>query len=506
VTPDPGKTSPGQIPAGTDELKRLIGLLGRRWKLMAAVPLLCSGLAVAFLLTRPPRYRAMATLVVVPPPFSSSLRPAELSLQAYQRLLESDSVVQETVDRLHRGGVLEDGEWPSVGGALRSRVLLSRDETRSLAPLIEVVAATADPEKAAALANTWAKVLIEHASQVVDDSLRPSLLALEEGYEQQHDLVAELEAARRTRARDFRLRLGRLVDGWEERTLAERQEWDERIVSQRQEGERLVAAYQEQTRRDVAKAAPDSSRDVSDRELGSLIAELVILRAHLAQTPAVIVLDKSITDDALWMRALSSDTRSGGTASTPSESLVTEEQNPVYQSLAQKLSDIEAAVFARVAQEEETSLAAALVGLEAKQRSRSAGLAALQLDRSLEAEKLHQGRSAVLGRLNRAQGREVEELTMERDAQLLELDRDIEAARELLKALSAAKNQASLVHAGRHLADLHLALEARPPVRPDPIRGLLLFPPMAFLAGAVLAVALAALWESARFGRASPSK
>ncbi len=66
---------------------------------------LCAGLAaiLAFVyfgfLIQPP-FKATATLVIVPPSVSSELQPEELTLQGYQRLLESDAVRAQTRSRV----------------------------------------------------------------------------------------------------------------------------------------------------------------------------------------------------------------------------------------------------------------------------------------------------------------------------------------------------------------------------------------------------------------------
>src|SRR5262245_22301719 len=75
--------------------------LSRHWKAVFAAALL-SGLVTAgtlFLLV-PRKYEASATLVIVPPKVSSDLKPPTLTIQGYQKLLESDSVLEETKRRL----------------------------------------------------------------------------------------------------------------------------------------------------------------------------------------------------------------------------------------------------------------------------------------------------------------------------------------------------------------------------------------------------------------------
>ncbi len=247
-----------------------------------------------------------------PDSFSSSLRPDELSLQAYQQLLESEGVVSAAIDHLQRAGRLGPGERPRVGAALRSRILLSKDGSHSLAPLIEISARSDDAETAADLANTWAQVFIEQAGEIVTGSLEPSLRVVESTYREQRDRVGELESARRTQADRFRAGIDELTEAWERRRFAERQRWDRKLVEQRQESEDLLAQYQEETRRVMAAAAPAAASAGQAGSAPPSIAELVVLRTHLAQASALVVLDKSITDDALWMKAPPSDADSGG--------------------------------------------------------------------------------------------------------------------------------------------------------------------------------------------------
>src|SRR3972149_12294317 len=70
-------------------------------------------LTAAFLLLAVGKtYEASATLVIVPPRFSSELKPATLTVQSYQEILQSDAVIVEAKKRLVERGLFAPGRPP----------------------------------------------------------------------------------------------------------------------------------------------------------------------------------------------------------------------------------------------------------------------------------------------------------------------------------------------------------------------------------------------------------
>ena len=87
----------------TDELSlvQLVRFFLRHWRLIAGMAL-AAGVTAAFYMavSATHTYEASATLVIVSPSFSSGLKPPTLTVQGYQKLLESDAVLAEAKKRL----------------------------------------------------------------------------------------------------------------------------------------------------------------------------------------------------------------------------------------------------------------------------------------------------------------------------------------------------------------------------------------------------------------------
>jgi uncharacterized protein involved in exopolysaccharide biosynthesis len=475
----------------------LIRLLRRRWLVILVVPLVLVSLIALLEARKPPRYRAMATLVVVPPTFSSELKPAEISVQGYQRILESDSVVIESLTRLVEMEVVDESAIPRVGDELTSRIYISRrGMEKSLAPVLEVIAEAGTPEKAATIANTWAEVFLERARLLVEVSLGPSLRLIGTHYQEETGSMAELERSRISTASGFHTRLTKLFDTWDRRLVAVREKWDKKILEHRAETEDLLAEFQQESRRVMGDQAASLFSALGDEghpretdpELISALRELLVLRTHLAQTPAIVALEKAITDDALWLRPRNEET------GVESDILVTEESDPVYEELAGRISAVESRAFGLMGPGDQ-ELRTALTALEAWQRVRTAGLGKLKLGRAAELEELRQSKGLAIRQAERQRLEEVNALEFDRDTELRALDREIEAAEDLLDHLAQSANQASLAVGEGSLEDIQVASRALPPLVPEP-RTLLLRLAMALAVGTILGLALAVLLEA----------
>jgi len=146
--------------------------LAAGWRVIALIALLAAGLALAWRLLDPARFRAEVILTVGRPDTPLALDPRMeasepnpafpyrvASLRAYPELVLSDGIAQAVIEALNRdparhGGALSFGDI---------RDLQDRVEARAIADgaLIAIEAHATTSQAAALLANTWAAVFIE---------------------------------------------------------------------------------------------------------------------------------------------------------------------------------------------------------------------------------------------------------------------------------------------------------------------------------------------------------
>ena len=119
-----------------------------RWAILHYHVILAAGAvagivtALGMLLLVDRKYEGSAVLAVVSPKISSDLKPASLTVQGYQKLLESDAVLDETRRLLLQQGRLQPKEKFRLKDELETRIFVSRyAENVTLAPMVQLVVA-----------------------------------------------------------------------------------------------------------------------------------------------------------------------------------------------------------------------------------------------------------------------------------------------------------------------------------------------------------------------------
>ena len=87
-----------------------IAVLWRRRYLILIGTLTCAATVFVVSSLMPKVYRATATLLVVPPRFSTELKPAPLSVEAYQTILESAYITEKLRGELSGEGIIKPNE------------------------------------------------------------------------------------------------------------------------------------------------------------------------------------------------------------------------------------------------------------------------------------------------------------------------------------------------------------------------------------------------------------
>lgn len=468
--------------------------------------------AVVFVFLRH-TYEASATLAIVPPQFSSELKPATLTVKGYQTLLESDAVVAETKRRLVEKGIVRRKDRLELGDELETRIFVSRRaEEINLAPMLQVVAIGDSPDQAAAIANTWAQVFMERVGDLMAGTTSSTVKFIDGQYPVARETLIRLENDRVMAA-----------NSCGKRTDDATSVWDAKLVAYRAQTADLVAAYQAETRR--LREEYQSRRNLTTRklQLGSLQKaygdlqdeqartnsllqqkqlQVEALHRQLAQTPQFLTLQKAITDDALWQAVAGAKDGPPDWKALQSRSLQTQEVNPVYTTIASNISEAETdynALMPRASQLEERleEISKNLKDADSSIRTDNAGLEKLENERDAGLATLQDGRANGLAELNRNRQRELDAIKRESDAALGNMDRDIGKQRDLFADLAKRANQALLAKAETNVEDVRLGASAVPPDQPRR-RGGLKMTLVGLIIGGLLGVGVSLVREASR--------
>lgn len=345
-----------------------------RWKRFIIVgTFMCA--TVAFLVSSlmPAVYEARATLILQPPRFSTELKPAPLSVETYQSILSSDLITTRVkADLVKKQVILAKMPVQHLKNTLSVEIYQGKEVNRpgekSFMPIIDLVATADSPEKAADLANTWARVFLKESTELISLGKQGSLEFIEAQYPTvSASLVRHEEELKKKR--DF------YADGhlqletdWTEQILAfeletEKLRTDSVIKTGElrtelvNETERLKKEHTQKTERlkleFLTRWKPELKKqnlkvkgaklakfqdDLLDIDLQIKTAKdtLERLRAEIQEHPQLIVLAKAITDEALWEKA-----EPGKSGEIPKElerlKLQSQSLNPVYQNLLDRL-------------------------------------------------------------------------------------------------------------------------------------------------------------------------
>lgn len=491
----------------------LIGFFLKYW-LWIILPGVVTGAAVFcfYSFFRTPLYETSALLIVVPPRFSSDLKPPVLTIQAYRNLLESDAVLGETKARL-----IKNKKWPAhrelrIGEMLETRIFVSRlREETSLAPMLELVARDSTPAGAESVANTWAGVFIEKTRELVKGSTSTTVDLLFEKFPAASIELQELERNRTEAANIYQRQYDAAANRWDNELLGFRQDTADLLAAYQAETKRLTDEFSSEQNLSISQTKIEAMQEVyraNQLELGSVALrlrnkqlQLDEVRNQLKITPSVLEYQKAITDEALWQQLDKGTSGSVDWAKLKERALISQEANPLYESLldlaAKTEIDVRALLpeAAELTRQLETSfgeikslkkaLAADLAKLEKLVREREAGL-----------EKLKAGRETANAIKERMRQQELE--FMRREWRLTEDQhmRRLSQQRELVVELSSNFNQALLMKSTSETEDVRLAAAAVEPQ--SPVQFLTLLKLLFWIAAGGMSGLLAAFFKEIR--------
>ena len=311
-------------------------------------------------------------------------------------------MLAETKKRLVQQSVLTEDDTLYLGNEVETRIFVSRQsETTSLAPMLQAVArGGCTPEQAAAMANTWAQVFLDRTHELMAGTTSASVQFIDAQYPQARDLLAQLENERLQTANEFQKRYDEASTRWDKEILALKNETQDLVAAYQAETTRLVGEFSNQRTLDVRKAEQEAQQKPAgalqneQARVNSLLQEkfrqLVAVRQQLAQTSPYLILEKAITDDALWESLALQKLES-----LQGRSLHTQEVNPIYTELSSRLSQIELEISALSPRSSQLVQEFA-ADLEKLQREREAGLSKLKEQRNTELATLEREKKQEL--------------------------------------------------------------------------------------------------------------
>lgn len=475
-------------------LGQLLSFITKTWKAMAAGGIVAGLVAGIVLLILPRDYEAAATLVVVPPTFTSELKQTTLTVQGYQRLLESDEVLSLSKRRLEAEGSLEVDETLELGEDIMTRIFVSRkSEETELAPIVQAVAVWDDPETAAAIANSWAEIFVVKTQELMSGSTSVTVEFIEAEYGTRRLELQGLENDLVDVGDRYQVLHDSAEDRWERKTADLIAETEGLKAAHASETKRLIDAFRTERNLDTRRAELEAVRtafgDLNDEqarvtsELQRMELRLAAASSQLESTPKVIELRKAVSDDVLWETVMAPDEngekqRSSAQAELEDFGLLTQEINPVFIELAQRGSELELEVNALKPRREQLkkeleSISAELKAFDSAIAVDDGELEKLREHRRAEFNSLIEQRRAELAIMRRAAQRELDEIDREGTIRVRQSQRDVDHGRGLYGQLASNYNQALLARGQLDVEDVRIGSKAVAPQEPLPRYGAL---------------------------------
>jgi len=481
-------------PGDQINLADYVRVLWRRKFLILLGTLLCGLVALVLNLRETDVYQAKATLILQPPQFSTELKPAPLSIETLQVMLESDFIVRQLRTQLFEKNVQPNSSLEGVKGMLSVEI--------HAAPLIDLVVEADSPEKAEVVANTWAEIFVDESAGLAWRGKQGTLDFIESQYPVVKDSLADLE-----------LELKEQQDHYDRALLTLETSWSSRIVDFSTDTERLQTEHEKETERLRLGFINRWKPDLLKAELAIQEWNLVDFEEELLETkfavktqkdtltqikkamqfqPQYLVLSKAITDEALW------DKIGSPQAGLPEElkqiKLRSELLNPIYQDLLERRTTTQIEYDTLVPksghlESELKRIREAIDELQSLITEKEIELFALLKNREWELNNLLAKGQAQLEILRKEYNGEIALLEREKDFNVDGLTREKDAARVTYESLAEKYESARLAKVEEE-PDVKIGALAVAPGRPM-ARRTRLITLIALVAGFMLSVMLA---------------
>jgi uncharacterized protein involved in exopolysaccharide biosynthesis len=287
-----------------------IVFLWRYRYVIVSVTLIALGLGLLAALATPRQFTAIATAFVNIPRAQNPLAPEGLSVEALDRLANSELVSAQVGAELRRQDLMAGGT------VFDYRTVLYRSTVpqKPYLPLLGLSAVASSPELSRAAANAWVSVLIAETQKLSAATRASAVDFIVTEYPKAAERLNEQERTLELlqREQDAALQAARTAAAV---SLKEEQLWslEQTIVELQSERTRLAV------------------------DMKAIEATVMALEQELKQVPPVIVVSKAITDEALWDRTVSNTGRMP--PDLPDARLRSQEINPVHSELTRKRAE-----------------------------------------------------------------------------------------------------------------------------------------------------------------------
>jgi uncharacterized protein involved in exopolysaccharide biosynthesis len=282
-----------------------------RYRLLIAGATLVAA-SLGFLATRmmPQQFTAIATVFVNIPRTQNPLAPDALSIEALDRLANSEIMQTQVSAALRQRNMTGEGRQVF---ALQTVLYKSTDPQKPYLPLLGLSAVASTPELARDVANVWAAVMTAETQKLAAATRASAVDFIVSEYpkaaERLNDQERNLEALQRTHGEALQAARNAAAVSLKEEQLWSREQF---IVSLEEQRNRLTL------------------------DLKQVEATVAALEAEIKQVPALLTVTRALGDDTLLGAAATSGQVPAALAATRLQS---EQVNPVHTELTRRLAD-----------------------------------------------------------------------------------------------------------------------------------------------------------------------
>jgi uncharacterized protein involved in exopolysaccharide biosynthesis len=325
-----------------DSVRAIVRIILSSWWILVLSAIIATGGAFAILSLTPPAYESVSIVVLAPLPLKekkdelSEMMPKNLTVQDYQIVLTSEPVLYKLMERLKSTGAFDKlPPMDEMKDALQAEVKVIKKTANQLeySSVILLMVRADSAKNAALIANTWAEVAVE-----------TSRSHYEYGISGMKDFISkELDKA----STDYEEKVTAAAEDVET-ILKNLNQSNKRKIEElnkfRDEKEKKIAELRKVLNLEYLKSEIIHFDNVLYEQRGSLDRVIVeknakkemvnALGKELEKMPQKIVLNKGLTDTALAIVG----TEKGMSEKIPDATIVGEEINEVYITIAEKLS------------------------------------------------------------------------------------------------------------------------------------------------------------------------
>lgn len=139
-----------------------------------------------------PVYEARATLLILPPRYTTSLEVKTFSADTYENLAQTDSIKTRIITNLSlKNNNGEEYSIDQLEDMMEVKLLSAAEEDRT--PLVQLIVKNKDPELAAQIANSWAKLFMADSKEIRKSEVTEISSVIQQQFEETEDKLKGLK-------------------------------------------------------------------------------------------------------------------------------------------------------------------------------------------------------------------------------------------------------------------------------------------------------------------------